>query len=119
MTAHIAPTLAHLRHRAGSLGEAEWLYIDAIELLRAVDPVLAASAGGDLAALRADRGQIATAERALEGIARELDGADDPALIWVLELHRGHVDAARARAAGPEEPGEAHMAVAQARLARV
>ncbi|MEQ1568078.1 MAG: tetratricopeptide repeat protein, partial [Myxococcota bacterium] len=113
--AHVAHTLGHLLHHVGAHDEAEASYLEAIGLLRRVDPSFACSAEGDLGALLADRGLVDAAARTLDQVEREL--APDPVLRAILELHRAHLDAARARAAGSGEEAERWRATARARIA--
>jgi tetratricopeptide (TPR) repeat protein len=122
--AHVSHTLGHLLHlealgapvaRDAILAEAEAAYLEAIGLLRDVDPGFACSAEGDLAALLADRGLPDEAERLLRDVAAGLP--DDPGLRAILDVQRAHVEGARARDRCPEE-ATALRASARARLSR-
>ena len=112
--AHVAHTLGHLLHRTGSLADAESAYLEAIGLLRDLDPAFASSALGDLGALLADRDLPDEAARTLQEAAGGL--ADEPALRAILEIDRAHLDAALARRSSDSAEAELLRARARDRL---
>ncbi|MEZ4235071.1 MAG: tetratricopeptide repeat protein [Myxococcota bacterium] len=95
LVAHALHTLGYLLHRLDRLDEAEPAYVEAVGLLRRLDPALAASALGDLEALLADLDLVDAAEQTLAEAEAGVQPDERPA----LAAHRAHLDLALAQRA--------------------
>ena len=93
VVAHAQHLVAHLLHRLGQHEAAEQAYVEALGRLRRLNPHLAASALGDLAALQADGGRLDLARGTFDQAEAELATGPDRYRA-ILAVQRAHLDLA-------------------------
>lgn len=91
--------LGALRHEQGRLDEARETYLESAKILeQCADRRFAGLVRARLGALHADRGDTSAAGASFAKAEAHLKAVSDPLGLRALDVHRGHVDLARARA---------------------